>query len=152
MKTNGRRTLVGYLMLTGLAVCFSAAMLSAEDWRVTFSLPSETHWGRSVLPAGNYCLLFNDVGNRPVMLLQQGTQNIAFVRVKDKEAPRTSAKSQLLIVREGTMATVHVLYVSELGTAFHFYVPERYEVYSRLVSQASKPVVIEHIPVIVSGK
>src|SRR5215831_5407352 len=99
MKTNRSQRLVRYLIFTGLAVCFSTAMLSAEEWRATFSLPFETQWGGIVLPAGDYCLRFNDVGFKP-MLLEQGAHNIGFLPVLTKETPRPSAKSQLLIVQE----------------------------------------------------
>jgi hypothetical protein len=151
MKTNRSQTLVRYLIFTCLAVCFSAALLSAEDWRATFSLPFETQWGETVLPAGDYCLWFKDAGYKP-MLLEQGTRFIAYLPVSTKETPRTPAKSQLLVVREGKMATVHILYIAELGTAFHFQVPERYEVYTRLMARADEPVFIQRIPVTFSGK
>ena len=151
MKTNRSHKLVRYLIFTGLAVCFSAALLSAEDWRTTFSLPFETQWGETVLPAGDYCLRFKDAGYKP-MQLEQGTRFIAFLPVSTNETPRTPAKSQLLIVREGNRATVHILYIAELGTAFHFKVPERYEVYTQLIARSDEPVFIQRIPVTVSGK
>ena len=151
MKTNRSHRLVRYLIFTGLAVCFSAAMLSAEEWKVTFSLPVETNWAGTVLPAGDYCLRFKDAGYRP-MELRQGTRSIAFLPVLTNETPRTPAKSQLLIVREGNRATVHILYIAELGTAFHFKVPERYEVYTQLIARSDEPVFIQRIPVTFSGK
>jgi len=151
MKTNTSHRLVRYLIFTSLAVCFSTAILRAEPWRATFSLPFEARWGETVLPAGDYTLHLNTVG-QGLMLLQQGTRNIAMVGVLNEETPRTPAKSQLLIVGEGKAATVHILYIAELGTAFHFKVPESYEVYTRLIAQAAEPTVIRRIPVTVSGK
>ena len=151
MKTNRSHRLVRYLIFTGLAVCFSAAMLSAEEWKVTFSLPVETNWAGTVLPAGDYCLRFNDASFKP-MVLQQGAQNIGFLPVLNRETPRTSAKSQLLIVGKGKTATVHIMYIAELGTAFHFKVPERYEVYTQLIARSDEPVFIQRIPVTFSGK
>ena len=151
MKTNRSHKLVRYLIFTCLAVCFSAALLSAEDWRATFSLPFETQWGETVLPAGDYCLRFKDAGYKP-MQLEQGTRSIAFLPVLTNKTPRTPAKSQLLIVRDGKRATVHILYIAELGTAFHFKVPERYEVYTQLIARSDEPVFIQRIPVTFSGK
>jgi len=153
MKTNRSRITVRCLILTSLAMCFSAAMLSAEEWSGTFSLPIETRWDRIVLPAGDYSVYFNTAGNGQ-MVLRQGTRRVGLVWVSAEETPRTSAKSQLLIVREGKGATVHILYVAELGlgTAFHFQVPPRYEVYTRLIARADEPAVIQRIPVTVSGK
>ena len=151
MKTNRSHKLVRYLIFTCLAVCFSAAMLSAEEWRARFSLPFETHWGETVLPAGDYCLRFKDAGYKP-MQLEQGTRFIAFLPVLTNETPGTPAKSQLLIVRDGKRATVHIQYIAELGTAFHFKVPERYEVYTQLIARSDEPVFIQRIPVTFSGK
>jgi len=151
MKTNKTRMMVRCLIFSGLAVCFRAAMLNAEDWQATFSLPVETRWAGIVLPAGDYRLYFNTARNEP-MLLTQGGHNIGFVGVLDAETPSTPAKSQLLVVREGSTATVHILYIAELGTAFHFKVPERYEVYTRLIARAGEPAAIQRIPVRVSGK
>ena len=151
MKTNRSHKLVRYLIFTCLAVCFSAALLSAEDWRATFSLPFETQWGETVLPAGDNCLRFKDAGYKPKQL-EQGTRFISFLPVLTNETPRTPAKSQLLIVRDGKRATVHILYIAELGTAFHFKVPERYEVYTQLIARSDEPVFIQRIPVTFSGK
>jgi len=152
MKTNRSHRLVRCLIFTGLAVCFSAARLSAENWQVTFSLPFETHWGGAVLPAGSYTLKLDTVNNGRPMQLEQGAEHIRFLLPLTTETPVTPARSQLLIVREGNTATVHILYIAELGTAFHFSVPERYEVYTRLMARADEPVFIQRIPVTFSGK
>ena len=152
MKTNRSHKLARYLILAGLTVCFSTAMLSAESWRVNFSLPFETQWVGTVLPAGEYSVRLDSLPTGRVMRLQQGAEHIAFLMPLTLETPVTPAKSQLLIVREGNTATVHILYIAELRTAFHFQVPERYEVYTRLMARADEPVFIQRIPVTISGK
>jgi len=45
-----------------------------------------------------------------------------------------------------------LLYIADLGTAFHFKVLPSYEVYTRLIARADEPAVIQRIPVTVSGK
>ena len=154
MKTNISRMMVRCFIFIGLAVCFSAAMLNAEEWQAKFTLSSETRWAGVVLPAGDYSVQFNAAFNtgHGRMLLTQGKNNIGFVDIVDREHPSTSSKSQLLIVREGNTATVHILYIAELGTAFHFKVPERFEVYTQLIARAGEPAAIQRIPVRVSGK
>ena len=152
MKTHRGPTLVGYLILTGLVLCFSPARLSAGNWQVTFSLPFETHWGGAVLPAGSYTLRLDTFNNGRPMQLEQDVWRIAMVMAQSEETSRTPAKSQLVVAREGKTATVHILYIAELGTAFHFSVPQRYEVYTQLIARADEPTVIERIPVTVSGK
>jgi len=152
MKTNRSHQLTCYLILTGLAVCFSAAMLSAEDMRVDFTLPFETQWAGTVLPAGEYSVMLDSFPHGRVMSLQQGAEYISLLVPVNMETLRTPAKSQLLIMREGNTATVHILYIADLGTAFHFPVPKRYEVHTRLITRADEPVFIQRIPVTISGK
>ncbi len=152
MKTNRSHRLVRCLIFTGLAVCFSAGMLSAEVWEVKFALPSETSWAGVVLPAGSYSLKLDTFNNGRPMQIEQGTRRVAMLMAQSEATPPTPVKSQLLLVREGNKATVHILYIAELGTAYHFNVPERYEVHTQLIARASEPAGIERIPVIVSGK
>jgi hypothetical protein len=124
-----------------------------EEMRVNFSLPFETQWAGTVLPAGEYSGML-DLDSFPrgsVMRLQQGVKHIRFLLPLTMETPATPAKSQLLIVREGNMATMHILYIAELETAFHFRVHERYEVYTRSMARADEPVFIQRIPVTISG-
>ena len=120
MKSKRGPTLIGCLMLAALAVCFPAPRLSAEEWKATFSLPFQTQWAGTVLAAGDYCVIFDSVVKQKPMLLVQGSRRIAMLPILTTETPRTPAESQLLVVREGRAATVHILYVASLGMAFHF--------------------------------
>jgi hypothetical protein len=86
------------------------------------------------------------------MRLQQGVNRTRFVLPLTMETPATPANSQLLIVREGNRATAHTLYISELETAFHFRVSERYEVHTRSMARDDEPGFIQRIPVTISGK
>jgi hypothetical protein len=157
MKTNRKGALIRLSMLTTLAICFSAVALSAQDYyEVKFTLPFETQWEGIVLPAGEYSVLLDSFPTGRFMRLQQGVKNIGHLLPITRETPVTPAKSQLLIVREGNVSTVHILYIdglgTALGTAFHFPVPERYEVYTQLIARADEPAAIQRIPVVVSGK
>ncbi len=152
METNRHSKLIRSAALAALAICFSAGMLSAEVWEAKFSLPSETSWAGVVLPAGSYTLKLDTFNNGTPMQLKQGPKHIAMVMAQSTGTPPTPAKSQLLVVHEGNKATVHILYIAELGTEFHFHVPDAYEVHTRLITRAFEPPVIERIPVIVLGK
>ncbi len=154
MRSHTHKPLIRHLVLASLAICFSAGLLSAQQpvFVGKFSLPFETRWGTAVLPAGDYSVRFFGSGFGQPVVIRQGTRTIAMVEILTTETPSTPARSQLLVVREGKTATVHILYAAELGTEFHFRVPERYEVETRLLTQASEPAVIERIPIIVSGK
>jgi len=50
-----------------LMSCAAAITASAETFHGTFTLPYEVHWGRTVLPAGNYAITM-DGFNSPVIV------------------------------------------------------------------------------------
>ena len=156
MKNNRHNALIRSFVLTVLAVCFSAGILSAQVRKGTFSLPSETQWGTAVLPAGDYSFSLGKADDfYAVTLRRNGTKTVARIIPLPPEERTSPAKSQLLLVREDKKAKVHILYLADkagIGTEFHFKVPESYEVYTRLMARTSGPMVIERIPVIVSGK
>lgn len=154
MQSNRRHKLTRGVVFAGLAICFSAGLLSAQDfvWKGTFSLPAETHWGTAVLAPGDYSLRLDAMAQRPLVVIRQGTRTVVMAMVWNTEQPRTPANSKLLIVGRGNQARVHILYAAELKTAFHFRVPEQYEVYTRLITQANEPPGITRIPISLSGK
>jgi hypothetical protein len=91
---------------------------AAPLYRGRFTLPYEVRWGRTVLPAGDYLLRFQDIGLR-VFVMIRGTKSgkeIGFpVPLADSYAKGTSA---LLIADEGNRRVVHSLRVPELGKVF----------------------------------
>lgn len=155
MQSNRRHKLTRGVVFAGLAICFCAGLLSAQDfvWKGTFSLPVETYWGGAVLAPGDYSLRLDmNMAGKPLVVIRQGTRTVAMAMVWNTEEPRTPANSKLLIVGRGNQARVHILSAAELKTAFHFRVPEQYEVYTRLITQANEPPGITRIPISLSGK
>ena len=70
-KTIRRAMEVKLFAVVLLATCAFAASAHAQSFRGKFSLSSKTHWGKNVLPAGDY-----------TMTLDSGT-NVALVRSVD---------------------------------------------------------------------
>jgi hypothetical protein len=156
MKDNRQELLIPSFVIAILVICFAAGILSAHEPERkgrTFSLPSETRWGNVVLPAGDYSFSLGTAGDfYTVTVMRNGMETVARIIPLPPEERKSPAKSQLLLVREGKKATVHILYLADIGTEFHFKVPDSYEVYTRLMARAFGPIVVERIPVIVSGK
>lgn len=103
------------------------------------------------MPAGDYSVIFNSFSERYVYICQ-GTRWVAMVPIHAIESARTPGKSELLVVKQRDKALVHILYADELRCELHFSVPQQYEVYTRLMTRVSEPMVIERIRVTVSGK
>ncbi|HEV2423471.1 MAG TPA: hypothetical protein VGZ29_01445 [Terriglobia bacterium] len=144
-----------WLAFAALAILFSAGALRAEHWAGTFSLPSDTRWGAAVLPAGDYSFVYNSTpcsSCAPTVTLRQGARAVAMVTPGYLVPNSSSDKNQLLVVGSGDQATIHILYLADLGVEIHFFVPEEFEVYTRLITRADKPPAIELVPVVRSGK
>ncbi len=91
------------------------------------------------------------MGQKP-MLLRSSDGKTVYRLVTNTENVDSTAKSQLVVVQSAvTGPTIHILYLAEIKTAFHFRIPQRYEVTSRIIAGSSKPADIEHIPVITAG-
>ena len=46
-----------------LATCAFVAVANAQSFSAKFTLPYEVHWGKNVLPAGDYTIRFNWLAN-----------------------------------------------------------------------------------------
>ena len=55
-KTIRHAIEVRFFAVVLLATCAFAATANAQSFSGKFTLPSETHWGKNVLPAGNYTM------------------------------------------------------------------------------------------------
>ena len=155
MNLKKYHAFVRTLALAALGICFSAGMLSAEQWSATFSLSTETQWGPMVLPAGEYSFLLDTLPNpsfQPIVILRQGTRGIGMAMPAFGVHSKSPDPSHLLVVRDGNKATVISLYVESMGTEFRFNAPKEYEVYHRLITQGSRPPAVEVIPVFAAGK
>lgn len=112
-------TLLRFLGLVLLAVCFNAGHASAQMFQGKFTLPFEAHWGQATLPAGEYsfaldggcptCKLHILRDNRTVAIIMPWGQNDIY-----------SGQANLTIVR----GTVRTLSIPEIGLVFHYGPPQ----------------------------
>jgi hypothetical protein len=105
-----------------LATCFFAGRASAQaGFRGKFTLPFETHWGKAVLPAGEYLLFSLDGDNKIPDLWAirdaKSLRAVAYEPVGIRD-DRPAGKSALLVSRRGTQHVVYALRIAELGQVF----------------------------------
>jgi hypothetical protein len=151
MTHNRFFTSMRNLLLIGLFMVFSTNVLKAEPLKGSFFLPFDAYWSGVLLPAGQYSFVIDSTGREPIELrTSEGKTIFRIVAYTDKL--NTHADSQLVIARGAKEAMIHVLYVADVNTAYHFTVPHRYEVTSRIIASSSGPAGIVHIPAYISVK
>jgi hypothetical protein len=102
-----------------LAICSLARPANAQEiFQGKFTLPYETHWGKAVLPPGNF--LFTFTGGSSTMLVVQDANSrriLAYepVNITDKS---TKGGSALLIATRAGQRIVQSLRIAELGQVF----------------------------------
>ncbi|MFZ0590368.1 MAG: hypothetical protein WAM39_07795 [Bryobacteraceae bacterium] len=118
MKSNIRLT----LLLSLAAVCFTSGSLRAADLTGSFTLPSETHWGLAVLPAGDYTFTYDRMAHHcPVISVSRGNKVVAVILNQESSLTSTSGGSSMQI--EGNR--VRTLHLAPLGETYYYPVPKR---------------------------
>lgn len=123
------------------AICASAVPASAQAVCTgSFTLPHEVRWQAGTLPAGDYTFRM-DSAVAPARITLKGPNGSAFVSavVADKDA--RGGQSGLTIVRRGSKAFVHDLYLAPIGLRLKYSVPKAPK--EELLAQG--PVTTEHI-------
>ena len=108
------------LLTLGLLVSFLWASVAnaAPRYRGRFSLPYEVHWGRAVLPAGEYLLRFEDFQTRVFVVIQDAKSGKDVAYLAPKTKCEAQGKSALLIADKSNQRVVHSLRLAELGEVF----------------------------------
>ena len=131
--------------LLGLAVLLVPGFASAQELTGKFTLPFEAHWGQAVLPEGEYTFMINSGGPRWIRVQHEG-QTHTFMpaywsSTKDKD------RSAMIVARRGESGIVRSLYLKEIGLTLHYAAPS-----TGPKLMANGPVLIERVPMTVSGK
>jgi hypothetical protein len=90
-----------------------------------FKLSRETHWGETVLPAGNYKFsLASATPGAPVVIRQMGGDFVGIVLPQTVVPDGTADNSRIVLVRRGEESFVSSMYVKGLGSALTFVIPK----------------------------
>ena len=121
------KILRGLWLVLFLGVLAGSSILAhAQDVRGKFTLPSETHWGTAVLPAGDYKFSLDSTSfpaRVTVMRVNGGAAAVLLSLASDPSArPRDS--SQLKLERHGDEMFVRALYIKDLELELHYAVPK----------------------------
>jgi hypothetical protein len=148
MNKTPRFTIARLGLLALLATVVSAGLLSAEDYKGTFTLPFEVRWGSAVLPAGDYSFTIDTArdSQRATVRWENGAAMVMPSSISDRQFDGHSA---LILTRRGHRGTVRALALATPGTGSRkgglvfSYAPPKGE--APLLAQA--PELIQRIPV-----
>jgi len=124
MKRNRSLSFVKTLVLVVGALCLSAGLASAQSaMKGEFTLSSEIHWGRAVLPAGQYSFDLTSTQAPEVIHLRGEGVNVMLMAqaVGDRPIPTDSA---LVLVRQGDNNVVRSLRLAPLGISLYYAQPK----------------------------
>jgi hypothetical protein len=147
MNRNRSFSLVKTLVLVVGALCLSAGLATAQSaMKGEFTLPSEIHWGRAVLPAGQYSFdLASTSAPQVIHIRGEGVHVMLMAQaVGDRPVPTDSA---LVLVRQGDSSFVRSLRLAPLGISLYYAQPK-----GEAPTVAQVPGVTQRVPVYTSSK
>jgi len=125
-----------FLALFALAVTGVKAQVLSTNFKGTFTLPLETHWGAVTLPAGDYSLEYGTLHGGGY-LVTVGGEAAGSSRRMILPAGRgdVSAKKNVInCVRENNTLFVSALELPAIGESAHFMIPHLVKVRSRVIA------------------
>jgi len=85
----------------------------------TIVLPTETHWGEAVLPAGQYTFKIDTSNSLPTVIVRSVTGDTAVIVVPESQSlPDQSGKGTLVLAEKGGVTYVKSLSLAEVGLEF----------------------------------
>ena len=91
-KTIRRAIELRLFALVLLATCAFAAAANAQSFSARFTLPFETHWGKNVLPAGNYTMSLNSQTNVALIRSADG-KTVGFTPIRTRACAGPNQRS-----------------------------------------------------------
>lgn len=108
----------------GVLAAFPAAS-HAQTMVGKFTLPHEAHWGRAVLPAGDYTVHTESVNSPTRLIIQKSSgETKAFVMPAAISQVNRAGKSELALVETDAGSFVSSMYLNDPGVEFSFITPK----------------------------
>jgi hypothetical protein len=144
---NRKRSLVGTIVVAVGSLCLFGSLASAQSAiKGEFTLPSEIHWGRAVLPAGQYS--FDLASIRTPQLIQVRGEGVNVMLMAQASGDRpTPTDSALVLVRQGDKSVVRSLRLAPLGISLYYAAPK-----GEAATMAQVPGVVQRVPVYTNSK
>jgi hypothetical protein len=124
MKMIRRFAQVQVLVLSLLSSTVVPMTAHADEVHGKFTLTSQTHWGTTILPAGDYTYSLETRSAMPVVLLRSAKGNAsAFIAATSETDTNDRAPNALIIETQGTMRVITELHVNDAGVVLHYKTP-----------------------------
>jgi hypothetical protein len=128
-----------------LATCAFAAAANAQTLAAKFTLPFEVHWGKSVLPAGDYTISMNSLAN--VALVRSANGNTVGFTPIPIQAKSDKGATALFVMVRGNEHLVRSLNLPTRGVSLIY--PPATSAQRELLANADQ---VRAVPVITAGK
>ena len=121
--TSLRNRMLVIAALALAAICASAVPASAQAVCAgSFTLPNEVRWQGWTFPAGDYTFRMDSVATARLTL--KGPNGSAFVHAVVADKAAHGEQSTMTILRRGSRAVVHDLYLAQIGLRLEYRVPK----------------------------
>lgn len=116
---------VAVLLLGLLSSTFVPIAAHADNVSGRFTLTSEAHWGRTVLPPGEYTYSISAEGMMPIVIVRSVKGDIgAFVFPTSISEVRHGGPDRLVLQKTNGGMVVTSLYVEDKGVVLHYSIPK----------------------------
>ena len=105
------------LVMALLASCLCAGTAGAQEMRGKFTLPFDTRWGQTTLPAGDYSFTVDQSQSAARVVLSG--EKMAILHAQGYN-PRRMSSSVLVVAKDRGINTVRELKLAELGVVLYF--------------------------------
>lgn len=115
------RACLSLLLGTTLAICLAATRASADPvFKGTFTVTTELHWGRAVLPPGDYTLMLDDSGMAPTITISDThTNKFMAIELARIESNAHNGDSNLRVIGPRGQRLVYSVRLAGYGEVFH---------------------------------
>jgi len=144
-KTIRHAIKVRFFTVVLVATCAFAAAASAQTFWARFSLPFETHWGKNVLPAGDYTISMNALTN--VALIRSADGKTTGYTPIPIEAPSDKGATALFVMVRGNESVVRSLNLPGHGVSLIY--PPATSAEREIFAKADH---VQAVPVITAAK
>jgi hypothetical protein len=128
-----------------LATCAFAAAANAQTMAAKFTLPFEVHWGKNVLPAGNYTISMDSLAD--VALVRSANGNTVGLTPIPIQAKSDKGVTALFVMVRGNERIVRSLNLPTRGVSLIY--PPATSAQRELLAKADQ---VRAVPVITAGK
>ena len=144
-KTIRHAIEVRLLAVVLLATCAFAAAANAQTTAAKFTLPFEAHWGKNVLPAGEYTISMDSLSNVALLRSANG-KTIGFTPIPIQAYSHKGATALFVMVR-GNQRIVRSLNLPARGVSLVY--PPATSAEREMLAKADQ---VQAVPVITAGK